>query len=190
MGFVSAATAGSLTELRVPVAQYTAGTGSNDGSGFIYKTMFVPSNAAAVSGERFFIGLMNSTSAATNVEPNTLTNCIGIAQLSTDNTQFYLVYGGSAAQTAVALGTGIGSPSSQSTSLFELSIDAPQETANTFTVTVTNIGTGVTFTQTLTGNDTVIPQSTTLLAHKAWKTNNATALAVGFDIASISFETK
>lgn len=189
LGYVSAATAGALAEARVAAAQFSCGSGSNDGSGFFYVTRFVPSNAAAVSGERFFIGLTNSTAAATNVEPNALTNCIGIAQLSTDNTQFYLVYGGSTAQTAVALGTSLGAPNTLSTAAYELAIFAPNSTANTYYILVTNIFTGATYATTLTGAATVVPQSSTLLAHRAWKTNNATALAVGFDIASIYIET-
>ena len=155
----------------------------------MYKTTFIPSNTASVSGERFFIGLRNVTTAATNVEPNTLTNTVGIAQLSTDNTQFYLVYGGSTAQTAIALGTSLGSPSTLTADIYELSISAPSTTANTFYVTLTNVFTGSTVSQTLTGSSTVIPQSTTLLTHRAWKTNNTTAASVAFDISSIYFET-
>jgi hypothetical protein len=36
---------------------------------------------------------------------------------------------------------------------------------------------------------TQIPASTTLLAPRAWRCNNATALAVGLDIASMYIET-
>lgn len=189
LGYVSAATAGSLAEARIAVAQFSCGSGANDGSGFFYVTRFVPSNAAAVAGERFFIGLRNNTSAATNVEPDTLGNSIGIAQLSTDATQFYLVYGGTIAQTAIALGTSLGAPGTLSTAAYELAIFAPNSVANTYHVQVTNIFTGVTVTQTISGGAGICPQSSTLLAHRAWKCNNATALAVGFDICSIYIET-
>jgi hypothetical protein len=188
LGYVSAATAGSLAEARVAAAQFTGGSGSQDGSGFYYSTRFVPSNAATVSGERFFIGLMNSTAAATNVEPTTLTNLIGIAQLSTDATQFYVCWGGSSSQTAIPVGTGLGNPAALSTDLYELTIYAPPTVANTFYLRLENVSTGVVFNTTLTGNATQVPQSTTQLAHRAWKTNNATALAVGFDIANVYIE--
>lgn len=189
VGYVSAATAGSLAEVRFAAAQYSAGSGSNDGSGFFLVMRFVPSNAASVAGERAFAGMMNSTSAATNVEPSTLTNCVGIAQLSTDNTQWYLVYGGSAAQTAIALGTALGAPTGASTTAWELAIYAPPLIANTFKVQVTNLLTKVTVSQTLTGNSVQLPQYTTLLAPRIWKTNNATASAVAFDLASLYIET-
>jgi|GEM_PF-994263 len=189
LGYVSAATIGSIAEARVAVAQFTCGSGINDGSGFFLLVRFVPSNAAAVAGERFFIGMRSLTTAATNVQPNTLTGTIGLAQLSTDNTQFYIVYGGTTAQTAIACGTAIGSPASLSTQAFELAIYAPNAVANTYYIQVTNIFTNVSFTTTLSGSAVQVPQSTTLLAYRAWKTNNTTAAAVGFDICSIYIET-
>jgi hypothetical protein len=189
LGYVSAATVGAIAEARVAVAQFSGGSGVDDGSGFFYLTRFVPSNAADVSGERFFIGLRNLTSAGTNLEPNTFTQTIGLAQLSTDSTQFYIVYGGSTAQTAIACGTALGSPISRSTAAFELAIFSPNSLVRTYYIQVTNIFTGETFTTTLSGTTVQVPAETTLLAHRAFKTNNATALAVGFDICSIYVET-
>jgi hypothetical protein len=116
-------------------------------------------------------------------------NAIGIAQLSTDATQFYLVYGGVVAQTPIALGSSLGAPNTLSTAAYDLTIFAPNSVANTFYVQVTNIFTGVAAVQTISGGSGVCPQSSTLLAHRAWKSNNATALAVAFDICSIYIET-
>lgn len=189
LGYVSAATAGSMAEARFASAQYSAGSGNDDGSGFFAVFRFVPSNAAAVPGERFFAGMMNSTAAATNVEPSTLTKCVGIAQLSSDEFQWNLVYGGSSAQTAIPLGAGLGAPSTHSTVAWELAIYAPPLTANTFTVQVTNLTTKAQVIQTVSGTSAQVPQSSTLLAPKLWKTNNAVALAVAFDLASLYIET-
>ncbi|HSX05748.1 MAG TPA: hypothetical protein VLF69_04735 [Candidatus Saccharimonadales bacterium] len=188
LGFVSSSTAGSLAEARVAAAQFSCGSGSNDGSGFFFVIRWVPSDAATVSGERNFVGLMNSTAAATNVEPSTLTNTVGVAQLSTDATQLYIVYGGSSAQTPIALGTNFPG-ATLSTTAYELAIFAPNSVSNTFYYQVTNITSGNMASGTLTGNATQIPQNSTLLAPRAWATNNATALAVGFDICSIYVET-
>ena len=188
IGYVSSATAGSLAEARVAVAQFSCGSGSNDGSGFFFVTRWVPSDAATVAGERNFVGLMNSTAAATNVEPNTLTNCVGIAQLSTDATQLYMVHGGTSAQTAVALGTNFPG-ATLSTVAYELAIFAPNSVANTFYYQVTNITTGQTTSGTINGTAAQVPVSSVLLAPRQWATNNATALAVGFDVCSIYIET-
>jgi len=189
LGYVSVAGAGGIAEARVAVAQFSGGSGADDGSGFFYLTRFVPSNAASVSGERFFIGLRNVTVAGTNVQPNTFTQTIGLAQLSTDSTQFYIVYGGSTAQTAIACGTALGAPTTLSTAAFELAIFSPNSLVRTYYVQVTNIFTGETFNTTLNGTTVQVPSETTLLSHRAFKTNNATALAVAFDICSIYIET-
>lgn len=190
LGYVSATTAAALAYQYINVAQFSGGSGtSGDNSGFFLVSRFVPSDAATVSGERFFVGMSSSTSAPTNVEPNTLTNCIGMAQLSTDSTQFYLVYGGSSAQTAIAMGTGLGSPVGASVAAFEFAIFCNSATANTFYVQATNLLTGVVYTNTLTGSATVIPQSGTLLAWRIWKCNNATALACAYDLCSMYIET-
>lgn len=190
LGFVSAVgAAGVFAEARIAATQFSAGSGSNDGSGFFYVARWVPSDAATVAGKRAFTGLTNSTAAATNVEPNTLQNCIGIAQLSTDATQLYLVYGGSSAQVAVALGATNFPANTLSTAAFELAIFAPNSVANTFYVQLTNIASGAVYTNTLSGSATVVPQSSTLLAPRFWACNNATTLAVALDICSIYVET-
>lgn len=189
LGYVSAATAGSLSGGRVAAAQYTTGNGSGLG-GFTYIVRFGTSDAAAVAGARAFIGLSSSTGAPTNVEPSTLTNSIGACQLSTDNTQWYLCYGGSTAQTAIALGTGIGAPTSTS-DVYEIALFSSPNSNGVVGYQVTNVVTGVNSSGTLTPITVGVqtPASTTLLTPQIWRSNNATALAVGIDILSIYIET-
>ncbi|HSX06618.1 MAG TPA: hypothetical protein VLG92_02775 [Candidatus Saccharimonadia bacterium] len=188
LGYVSSSTAGSLAGHYVNVAQFSCGSGSSDGSGLFFVIRWVPSDAATVSGERVFVGLSSSVAAPTNVEPNTLTNAIGVAQLSTDATQLYVVYGGSSAQTAIALGTNFPG-ATLGTTAYELAIFAPNSVSNTYYYQVTNITSGNVASGTLTGNATQVPQNSTLLAPRAWTCNNATALAAGIDICSIYVET-
>lgn len=190
LGYVSAATAGSLAGPYWPAGaqQYTIGDGAGLG-GFHCIWRFGVSDAATVSGARQFIGFRNVVTAPTNVEPSTITNCIGLAQLSTDATQWYIVYGGSAAQTAIALGTGLGAPTLTNTA-WDFALFAPPNSNNTVYYTVTNLGTGVTVSGTLTGvAGTALPLSTALLAPATYRTNNATAAAVGLDICSLYIET-
>lgn len=188
LGHVSAATAGSLAGIYFPLAQYAIGDGTGLG-GFTYRFRFSNSDAAAVTGARTFVGMSSSIAAATNVEANTLTNSFGIAQLSTDATQWYIVYGGSAAQTAIALGTTLGAPTLVNT-IFEIALFAYPNLNNQVGYTVINLGSGVSVSGTLTGTaGTVLPASTTFLAPRAWRCNNATALAVGIDLSSLYLET-
>jgi len=186
---VSTATAGTLGSLRDPAAQYTVGTGSGLG-GFHFVARFATSDAATVAGARAFVGMSSATTAPTNVEPSTLTNSIGVAQLSTDATQWYLVYGGSAAQTAIALGTGLGAPT-LTTTAFELALFCAPSANGVVHYEVLNIGTGVTVVGTITPGTPGVqtPANTTLLAPRFWRTNNATGAVIGLDICSLYIET-
>ena len=192
LAYVSSAGAGSLAAIRVNQAQYSAGDGAGLG-GFFMSFRFNYSDAAAVSGVRAFTGVASSTNAPTNVEPDTLVNSIGISQLSTDSTQLYLVYGGSSAQTAVALGTDFppfdGAVGVTTGVAYDLTIFASPNTANTFNVRFERIGTSFVYNTTLSGAASVVPQSSTLLAPRMWRSNNATALAVAFDLANFYVET-
>ena len=193
LGYVSAATAAALTGIRMPAAQYTTGNGSGLG-GVFTSIRFGVSDAAAVTGARMFVGLSSATGAPTNVDPATLTNCIGIAQLSGDATQLYIVYGGSSAQTTIPLGTnfppmaGVGIANGIA---YDMTIFAPPNSNGVIHYEVERIGTAFTATGTLTPTvvGTQTPASTTLLTHQIWRTNNATLLAVGIDILNIYVET-
>lgn len=189
LGYPSSATAGTFAGARLNVAQFSCGSGSPDGSGFFLIHRWVESDPAAVSGRRAFHGMTASTGAFTNVEVSTLLNLVGICQLSTDATQWYWAAAGSSAQAPVAVGTSIGAPGGNSTTAWELAIFAPNGTANTYHLQLTNVTTGAVATRTATGAAAFIPQSTTLLAWNAWATNNATALATGIDLCSLYIET-
>jgi len=189
IGYPSAATAGSFAGARLPITQFTCGSGTNDGSGFMLVERWVESDPAVVSGRRAFHGMTNLTTAMTNVEISTLTYKVGVCQLSTDATQWYWYNSGSSVGTPVAVGTGIGAPGGNSATAWELAIFAPMGVANTYYLELTNVTTGVKATTTITGASTAIPQSTVLLAWNAWATNNTTALAVGIDLCSLYIET-
>lgn len=139
LGYVSAATAGSLASVREAAAKYTLGAGANLG-GFFYRVRFGVSDAAAVAGARMFVGLSASTAAAANVEPNALVNSIGVCQLSTSNNlQFYCA--GSTATTAIDLGASFPA-NTLSTDAYELAMFAPSA-GGEVNYTVTRMNTGM-----------------------------------------------
>lgn len=189
IGYPSSTTAGTFAGARLGVAQFSCGSGSPDGSGFMLIERWVESDPAAVSGRRAFHGMTATTAAFTNVEVSTLLNNVGICQLSTDATQWYWQGAGSVAQTPVAVGTSVGAPGGNSTTAWELAIFAPNGVANTYYLQLTNITTGAVASRTMTGAAAALPQSTTLLSWNAWATNNATAAAVGIDLCSLYIET-
>lgn len=192
IGYVSAATAAAFAGHFSPAAQFTTGDGAGLG-GFFYSCRFGFSDAAAVSGARAFVGLSSSVAAPTNVEFNTLTNQIGVAQLSTDATQLYIVYGGSAAQTAIPLGTNfppMAGAGATNGIMYDLTLFSPPNANAVVYYYLERVGTSFVATGTLSGTaGTTTPANTTLLAHRALRCNNAQLLAVGIDIIGVYFET-
>jgi Protein of unknown function (DUF2793) len=187
LGYVSATTVGALSGHYASVVQYTIGDGSGNG-GFQYVCRFVVSDAAAVAGARMVVGLRNATAAPTNVEPNTLTNMVGVAKLSTSN-NLHIVYGGSTAQAAIDLGANFPA-NNLSTDLYELVLYSPPFAVNTVHYRLTRVNTGdVVQAQLGPGTTgTTLPLATLFLGHVAWRTNNATALAVGLDVCGVYIE--
>lgn len=187
LGLVSAATAGSLASLRQQAAQITIGDGSGNG-GFHKIIRFGCSDAATVSGARQFIGIAASTSAPTNVEPSTLTNVVGVGHGASD-TNLKIYYGGSAAQTPIDLGANFPA-NTLSVDVYELALFAPPGSSVVY-YEVTRLNTGHVATGTLgPTNGTNLPATSTLLSYCwGYRTNNATALAVGLDIMSDYIET-
>lgn len=193
LGYVSAATAGALTGHYNTVAQFTTGTGAGLG-GFFYSCRFGFTDATTVAGVRSFVGMSSSTAAFTNVEPSTITNCIGVAQLSTSSTQLYIVYGGSAAQTAIPLGTNFPPVIAAGVTngiAYDFTVFCPPNSNGVVHYRLERIGTGLFVEGSIVPGTpgTQTPSNSTLLAHRAWRTNNATAAAVGIDIIGFYIET-
>lgn len=187
-GVVSAATAGALAESRVAVAQVTIGNGAGLG-GFTKVVRFGCSDAATVAGARQFVGISSSTAAATNVEPSTLTNSIGVGHGAAD-TNLKIYFGGSTAQAPIDLGVNFPA-NTLSVDAYELVLFAPPDNGSVGWM-VTRLNTGAVASGTLTAATagTQLPLNTTLLSyHKAWRSNNAVLLAVGLDIISDYIET-
>jgi hypothetical protein len=186
LGYVTAATAGAVGHWRVAAYQYTVGSSSTNLGGFTYIKRFGISDAASVSGARMFIG-MRSSSTPSNVEPSTLTNCIGVGHGASD-TNLKIFYGGSSAQTPIDLGANF--PITHgSVEAYELALYSAFNDSDV-SYQVTRLSTGDTVTGTITNSGaTVLPTHTTLIAPWGYRTNNATALAVGLDVMSAYIET-
>lgn len=187
LGYVSAATVGALASLRQASAQITLGDGTL--GGFMKVCRFGISDAAIVSGARMFVGISSSTSAPTNVEPSTLTNCCGVGHGAAD-TNLKLFYGGSSAQTPIDLGANFPA-NTRSADVYELVLFSPPNQNGVVKYRVTRLNTNHVAEGTLpTSNGVNLPATTTLLSYMwAYRTNNATALAVGLDLMSDYIET-
>lgn len=186
LGYVSATSAGSLCAARVAAAQIT--TGGTTAAGFFKIIRFGISDAALVSGARTFVGVSSSTAAATNVEPSTLKNVIGVGNGASD-TNLKLFYAGSTAQTPIDLGANFPT-NTINTDVYELALFAPPNTSDVY-YEVTRLNTGHVAAGVLANSGGVAcPGNTTLLTYlQAWRTNNTGTTAVGLDIMSDYIET-
>ena len=186
LGYVTAATAGTVGNWRVGVYQHTVGSSVTGLGGFTYIIRFGISDAAAVAGARMFMGMRASATPA-NAEPDTLNQCIGIGHGAAD-TNLRLYYGGTAAQTPIDLGVNFPS-NTLSVDVYELALFSPPNSSN-ISYEVTRLNTGHVATGTIVNSGaTILPTNTTLIAPWGYRTNNATALAVGLDVMSAYIET-
>ena len=181
-GHVSSGTAGSLCSLRSAATTLFTGNGTLGGFTWVYR--FGPADAASVSGARQFHGVWATTTAPTNVEPSTLVNCIGVGN-GTANTNLFVYFGNASAGTPIDLGANFPC-NTLSADLYEISLYCPP--AGGCVYKVTRLNTGHVATGTIASGS--IPAATTALSMlSSWRCNNATALAVAFDIVSLYVET-
>ena len=181
LGYVSAATAGSLAGAREAVAKFTTGAGPGLG-GFFARYRFGISDPAVVAGARMFVGLDAATAAPTNVEPSAKVNCIGVGQVSTSS-NLQIIYGNATAKTPIDLGVNF--PANTNADAYELNLFSPPAGGVHWQVRRLNTA----FEATGFLPSTEIPIATQLLCHQLWRCNNATALAVGLDVCGIYIET-
>lgn len=188
LAFRSASATGAVTSWRIAALQYALGNGAGLG-GFTFITRWGVSDLAVTAGARMFIGMRNSTAAPTNVEPSTITNCIGVAQLST-SANLHLVYGGSAAQTPIDLGPNFPA-GTLNTDAYEIALFAAPNIANSIGYRVSRLGTPYVAEGTLTSATPglQLPSSTTLLTPNFYRTNNVLDYGVRMDICSVYVET-
>ena len=187
MGFVTNTTAGRFAGVYLPGAQWQMGDTTANG-GFYCAFRFGISDATLVASPRMFLGLSSTITTPTNVEPSTLTNIIGVGMGAADTT-LKIFYGGSANQTPIDLGANF--PVTTATNQgYEVIFSNAYTSTTAVSYTVTNLNTGTTATGTLTAATagTQLPNTGTLLGLQMWRTNNATAAAVGLDLGYVYVE--
>lgn len=183
LGYVSAATAGSLAGARLAAAQFFRGDATAKG-GFHLRIRFVCSDAATVAGARTYVGLAAATGAPTNVDPSSQVNILGVGCDTADSTFSVMSNDGAGTATKVALGANFPA-NTLSADAYELELFCPSGGGDV-RYRVERLNTGDVASGTISSN---FPASTTLLAIQLWRSNNATALAVGIDLCSLYIET-
>lgn len=194
LGYVSAATAGSVCGHYTTTARYLVGNGAIPGAaGFLYACRFSAADAAFVSGARQFVGLSSSTSAPTNTAPSGLLNSIGMV-LSGESIK--LVCSGVSGDPASLDLSTVDFPDRDSANatggaVYDLFIYSPQSVDRVVIIELRRVGTEYVARRTVSVADgaAYMPTATTLLAHRAWRANNSQALAVGLDIMQVNIWT-
>jgi hypothetical protein len=183
LGYVTAATAGAVGQWRHAAPQFTVGGPSGLG-GFHYIVRFGISDAVLVADARMFMGVRVSATPS-NVEPSALTWLLGMGH-GAGHTTMSIYSGGSSAQAPIPLGADF--PVSTNTDPYELAIFCPPgETVMHWQAT--NLRTGASQSGSISGGSTIMPTETTLIGPWGYRTNNATAAAVGLDVMSAYIET-
>jgi hypothetical protein len=127
-----------------------------------------------VSGQRFFCGISkgNQFAIATNVEPNTLTDIVGVCQLST-STNMHIVYNdASGVATTSDLGTSY--PCNDSQYNYYITVE---QTTTSYIITVerVTVSTGASISTSLTTSTNIPNYATGVIQLFTFITNNATA---------------
>lgn len=175
--YVSTATAGTWAGFYPGSQGLGIALGGSGLGGFEFSVMFTPNDT--IADAVMFVGLSSSTAAPTMADPSTLLNQIGVAKLP-GSANLQIVYGGSAAQAPIDLGSGFPA-SGAGTDLYTLTLyNSPFNNTSvnwlvsrkTGTTTVTEaVQEGV-----LTGTPgTALPANTTSMGFRFYRGNNTTA---------------
>ncbi len=182
---VTTAATTAVAGWRVAAAQFTIGAATAGDGGFHFITRWGPATGVATATNRAFVGLANSTSAPTDVEPSTITNMIGMGWDAAD-TNIQLMYRGAGAVTKVDLGASFPVPTSDRTAVYELALFSPPGTTQSVSYEVTDLVSGAVATGTIT---TGLPSNTTLLAPRGWMSVGGTSSVIGIALMSLYIET-
>jgi hypothetical protein len=127
-----------------------------------------------ISGQRFFHGLTknNQFTAPTNVDQTTLTNIVGVCQLSTSTNMHVIHNDASGTATTIDLGTDYPCTDSQYNYFITIEQNASNYVVTVERVTVST-GASISTTNTLTTN--IMDYTTGTIQICTWITNNATA---------------
>jgi hypothetical protein len=196
LGYVSGSTSNSLAGNYHDVGSIMLGTGTGIG-GFVYSCRFAASDPTTInSGINMFVGLIATNTTVANTNPAALTNCIGLAQLSSSTNELHIVYGGTTAQTPISLGANFpvfsnGAVRSINGILYEFTLTSKSSEVGIIYYQLKRLGTSFVANGTLMpitiGVQT--PSNNLLLRHRAWRSNQQGADSVGIDIGNIYVET-
>ncbi len=179
---VTVAATTAVAGWRDSTAKYFMGTGGYGGFHFIHR-FGIATGVASDSTRRIFVGFTSSVSAATDVNPSTIANCLGVGADTADTNFFFMWRTGTG--TVVRTNTGIPKSASDNTEGYELAMfTAPGSGVVKFEFTRFSDGAVATTTA-----SSSVPAATTLLAPRGAVSVGGTSSVIGFSFISITIET-
>jgi hypothetical protein len=182
IGYVSAATAGSSAEIAATRGQYWRGNAAGLG-GFHLIARFGLSSAAAVAGQRCFVGLAATVAALPNADPSAIVDMVGVGNDSADTALQVMHNDGTGTATKVALGANFPA-NTLSADLYELQLFCAPNSGS-IDYRVERLNTGHVASGTLAAD---LPASGAFLCPHLWVNNGATAAACAIDLVSLYVE--
>lgn len=182
---VTTASTSAVAGWRSTAAQFSVGGAAAGLGGFHYVCRWGPATGVATTTNRAFVGMANSTSAPTDVQPSTITNICGMGWDAAD-TNIQFMYRGTGSINKVDLGSSFAVPTSDRTSVYELAMFAKPGTTQELSYLVTDLGTGAQASGTLTSN---LPATSTLLAPRGWMSVGGTSSVIGIALMGLYIET-
>jgi hypothetical protein len=149
---------------------FLPGNGTGGGG---YKAFFRFAFRDNVTSANAFVGLSSSTVAPTNVDPSTLTNSIGLAKLTGDSTQLYIVSAGTVPITPIPLGSA-NFPASNS-HLYTLVLESDPFVADAVSWYVRNMATGAEARGVISGA-TFVPASNVFAIWRVWRASSGSQI--------------
>jgi hypothetical protein len=187
--YVTAGSAGSSIQPQSAVTTWYLGNAAGRG-GFTVSFRFCFESAVSPANQRSFIGLINSTSAIGNVEPDTLINLIGVgAKAGVANLS--LIHNDGSGTATVTLLNSNGSPTQNfparaTDNVYELTLSSVAN-SGTVTYSLTTIDTGDVATGSVSSD---LPSNTTFLQWVGWVNNGSTASSAALGIMQIIGESR
>ena len=183
---VTVAATTAVAGLRGAATQFTIGGPSAGLGGFHLVWRWGPATGVSNASHRAFVGMRNSTTNPTDVNPSTALNIVGMGYDAAD-TQVQIMHNdGTGAATKIPLGASFPKPSVDLTEVYELALFTPPGTTQAVHYEVTNLVTGAVATGTI---NTDIPTTTTLLAPYSWMSVGGVSAVIGFATMGIYIET-
>ena len=183
---VTTASTTAVAGIRGGALQFTLGGTAAGLGGFHMVWRWGPATGVTNASHRAFVGMRNSTTAPTDVNPSTLTNICGMGYDAADTNIQFLHNDGSGAATKIDLGASFPKPNADLTSVYELALFARPGTTQILGYEVTNLVTGAVATGTVT---TDLPSNSTLINPYSYMSVGGVSSVIGFATMGLYIET-